>query len=100
MVEPEHPAWIDAEVAATLAGLSPTARKVMAVQGRHVSDRMAAARTAAEARTAAYQAAAADFSRHLRIPPRGPGYIPRVPRDTLAPLDAPLQPATTARSAA
>lgn len=100
MIEPEHDLMIDLKVQSILSTLTPAAARVMAIQGRHVSDRMAAKWAADQVTIANYQAAAADFARHLRVAPRSDGYIPRSPRETSAPLAAPRQSETNARSAA
>lgn len=100
MIEPEAPSWIDDAVRLALDGLNPTAATVLAIQGRHVSDRMAAKRAAFLADWERRQAQAAQNPVSV-MKPRGDGYIPRIPRDTPpAPLAAACQSNTNARSAA
>jgi hypothetical protein len=77
MVEPEPPTWIDEQVRRILAELTPAARKILEVQGRYVSARIAAARTHQERLTEGYQVAAAAAAKH-RLPPRGSNWTPRV----------------------
>lgn len=77
LVEPPHDPQLDARVQQVLAAVRPDVADALAVHGGWVSHRMAEERGAAEQATERYQAAAAEFARHLAVPPRS-GHITRV----------------------
>jgi len=75
MVEPE-PTGVEARVRAVLGRLDAVTARVLEAQGRHVSARLAAARTHEEQITDGYQEAVGESVKH-RVPPAR-GATPRV----------------------